>query len=232
MNRQHVTQGIVLRRTNFGEADRIITVLSQDQGKIRLVAKGVRRIKSKLAGGIELFSVNSMTYIVGKGDLSTLVSARLTQHFNTIIDDISRTMLAYDLLKVIDRITEDNSDDVYFTTLCQTLDAINQSVIPIPSIKLWFYLQLLLHNGHQPNVATSVDGSPLHQSDKFTFSLEDMAFVPHASGVFDARAVKLMRLGLASHHPRQLALVADSQELQLQLVDLVRAMHAEHGQQL
>ncbi|MCA9330182.1 DNA repair protein RecO, partial [Candidatus Saccharibacteria bacterium] len=61
--KQIVTVGIVLARINYGEADRIVTILTPDHGKIRLLARGVRKIKSRLAGGIELFSINDLTYI-------------------------------------------------------------------------------------------------------------------------------------------------------------------------
>ena len=70
------TQAIVLKRSNYREADRILRVITPDRGKISLIAKAVRKPKSKLAGGIELFSVNEISYIEGKSDLSTLVSSR------------------------------------------------------------------------------------------------------------------------------------------------------------
>ena len=54
------TQAIVLRRTNYGEADRILKVITP-QGQRSIMAKGVRREKSKLAGGIELFAISDMT---------------------------------------------------------------------------------------------------------------------------------------------------------------------------
>jgi len=79
--KQLVARAIVLSRTDFGEADRIITLLTPDQGKVRLVARGVRRAKSKIAGGIELFSISDITYMTGKGDLGTLISARLDRHY-------------------------------------------------------------------------------------------------------------------------------------------------------
>jgi len=84
---QIVTTAIVLSRLNYGEADRIITVITPDNGKLRLMAKGVRRVKSKLAGGIELFIVSSLTFIKGKGDIGTLVSSRLQTHFSSIVTD-------------------------------------------------------------------------------------------------------------------------------------------------
>src|SRR4051812_28556736 len=105
--RQILTRGIVLSRTDYGEADRIVSVLTPDQGKLRLMAKGVRKVKSKLAGGIELFSVSELSFIPGKNDIGTLVSARLTQHFANIVKDINRTMFGYELLKRLNRATED-----------------------------------------------------------------------------------------------------------------------------
>ncbi len=111
---QIVTKGIVLTRTDYGEADRIITMLTPDQGKVRVIAKGVRRVKSKLAGGIELFSVSSITYIPGRKEIGTLVSTRLQQHFGNIVKDIDRTMLGYELLKRLNKATEDDVDDDYF----------------------------------------------------------------------------------------------------------------------
>ena len=50
------TKAIVIRRTNYGEADRILQLLTPDYGKVSVMARGVRREKSKLAGGIELFA--------------------------------------------------------------------------------------------------------------------------------------------------------------------------------
>ena len=50
--KQFISTGIVLARTDFGEADRILTMLSPDFGKLHLIAKGVRKERSKLAGGI------------------------------------------------------------------------------------------------------------------------------------------------------------------------------------
>ena len=63
------TQAIILKRINFGEADRILTAITPEYGKISILAKGVRRSKSKLAGGLELFSVTDIGFINGKSNL-------------------------------------------------------------------------------------------------------------------------------------------------------------------
>lgn len=62
------TQAIVLRRTNYGEADRILQLLTP-LGKMSVMARGVRREKSRLAGGIELFGVSDIVVTTGKGEI-------------------------------------------------------------------------------------------------------------------------------------------------------------------
>ena len=117
---QLTTQGIILSRTDFGEADKIITLLTPDHGKLRLMARGVRRAKSKLAGGVELFSVSDITYIKGRGEIGTLISARLITHYGRIVRDVTRTMLGYELIKQLNKVTEDEPEAEYFTLLEQT----------------------------------------------------------------------------------------------------------------
>ncbi len=66
MKQHHKTTGIVLRRIDFSEADQIITVLSEDFGKIALVARGSRRLKSKLAGSLGLLDTLHLSYFQGQ----------------------------------------------------------------------------------------------------------------------------------------------------------------------
>ena len=61
-------RAIVLRRTNYGEADRILQLLTPE-GRRSVMAKGVRREKSKLAGGIELFALTDVVIGQGRGEL-------------------------------------------------------------------------------------------------------------------------------------------------------------------
>ena len=61
------TEAIMLRRTNYGEADRIISFITPDRGKLSAIAKGVRKPKSKLAGGLELFAASDITIAEGRG---------------------------------------------------------------------------------------------------------------------------------------------------------------------
>jgi DNA repair protein RecO (recombination protein O) len=227
--RSLVTQGIVLRRTNYGEADRILTILTPDQGKIRLLAKGVRKIKSKLAGGIELLSINDLSYMPGKGQLGTLISSRLLTNFGSIISDVTRTMYAYEVLKLIDTATEDAPDAEYFHILAKALEAINEPSLLLNWIRIWLCLHLLALNGHAPNLRTDAAGKHLDPEKKFTFSFEHMAFVEHTAGMFDARAIKLLRLAAAASNPVVLAKVTGAESLLEPLSQLTKTMYLDYS---
>src|SRR3989344_3076847 len=180
MRGSSVTKGIVLSRTNFGEADRILTVLTPDFGKLRLMAKGVRKEASKLAGGIELFSISHITFIKGKIEINTLISTRLIIHFGNISKNIERTMFGYEALKVINRATEDSTGGEYFTLAERTLEALDQPDLDLNLIRLWLYMQLLKLAGHSPNLRTDKTGRKLSEG-KFAFDSDSMSFAA-ASG--------------------------------------------------
>lgn len=210
---QLTTKGIILSRTDFGEADRILTLLTPDHGKLRLVAKGVRRVKSKLAGGIELFSVSDITFIRGRGEMSTLVSTRLIRHYGEIIKQIDRTMLGYDLIKQLHKATEDEPEAEYFELLQQAFDALNDTEIPPEIIKLWFAMQLLRLAGHTPNLQTDTAGHKLEADKTYNFSFDDMNFTPSQQGRFTANEIKFLRLGFSGNPPKTLAQVQNAAEL-------------------
>lgn len=205
-----VTRGIVLARTNYQEADRIITILTPDQGKIRVMAKGVRRQKSKMAGGIELFSVGDITYLPGKGDLGTLISSRLIEHYGNIVKDISRTMRGYEFLGQINKVTEAVVEEEFFTLLCAALKGLNDAELSLELSELWFNAQLLRISGHTPNLLTDTAGHKLMEDKNYEFSWDDTAFREVSSGPFTSRDIKLMRLAFNVSDPIRLKNVKDA----------------------
>lgn len=198
---QVVTVGIILARTDFGEADRIITLLTPDHGKLRLMAKGVRRIKSKLAGGIELFSVSDITFIQGRGDIGTLISTRLIKYYGHIVGDIDRVQLGYELIKLLNKVTEDQTESAYFDLLQQAFEALDTFAVSPELIRAWFSAQLLKLAGHTPNLRTDTSGHKLDVAAHYDFSFDDMAFVVRPDGHFAADQIKFMRLLFSSNQP-------------------------------
>ena len=226
--KQLKTKAIVLTRVNYSEADRIITVISHDYGKVRLIARGVRNLKSKLAGGIELFSVNDISFIQGKGEISTLVSSRLNQNFSNIIKNLDRVQCGYDFLKTIDRTTEDDTGSEYFDLLESALAGLNDPNISQESLKLWFISRLIAVSGHAPNLTTDKEGVVLNDELRYGFDSEAMCFFAQQSGRYSPNDVKYLRIAFNSSGPSTLARVDGSSEFALKLMPLVNTMRSTH----
>jgi DNA repair protein RecO len=227
MRQQTVTKGMVLTRTNFGEADRIVTLLTPDQGKIRVMAKGARKIKSKLAGGIELFSISDVTFLPGKGDIGTLISTRMLRHFDKIASDLNRTMLGYELLKRLNRATEDATGEEYYNLLEGALTALNDG-LDLALLELWFDARLLHIAGHQPNLATDSNGDKLQADQRYNFDPEAMTFVFAPKGSCSAATIKLLRVVFGLQESRQLAQLQDISSVLPACRRLVTAMRQQH----
>ena len=227
--KQLVSKAIVLSRTNYGEADRILTVITLDVGKVRLLAKGVRKIKSKMAGGIELFSVTTIGYIQGRGDLATLVSSRLETHYGNIVKDMDRTMYAYEVLKRVNRLTEDRSDQEYFELIVGVLKLLNNSSVKLEIIRPWFEARLLMLGGTMPNLKTDVTGKPLLASMLYQFSFDDMAFVQQGGAPFKSKHIKLLRILFGSTNGRELVNVqSDAKDVLQAIGNLITAIARQH----
>lgn len=194
--RQITTPAIILRRTNYGEADRIVTFLTPT-GKLRAIVKGVRRSKSKLAGGIELFSESTVTFIEGKSDLATIVSTRLNVHWDGIVGDLQRMMFGYEAMKLIDKVIEDDAERDYYEILKMTLQGLADNTTPLTAVELWFYVRLLRLLGHGVNLKTDQNGKNLVDDTLYTFSAENMCFSPNSSGQYRSDHIKLLRLSLS-----------------------------------
>jgi len=208
---QFATTGIVLTRTTYQEADRIVTFLTPD-GKVRAIAKGVRKPKSKLAGGVELFSVSDLTFITGKSELNTLISARLKRHFGNIVKDLERTNWAYEVLKILNRLTEETAGPEFLALLTDTLAALDDLKLALPLVKLWFDMQLLRSLGNEPNLTTDKTGAKLQPGHNYGFDIDTMAFYERENGDFTADHIKLLRLSL-SNRPEVLGQVKGAQAL-------------------
>jgi DNA repair protein RecO len=221
---QIVTTAIILRRTNYGEADRILTLLTPDHGKLRVMARGVRRIKSKIAGGIELFSVSNISYIKGRGEIGTLVSAQLAKHYGTIVKDITRTMLGYDLIKQLDRATEDETESDYFYLLEQVFIALDDVTIDVSVVRVWFSMQILRLDGHSPNLHTDTSGHKLELSEIYDFDHDAMTFYKKPDGIYNANHIKLLRLGFSGNPARLLAQVQGATEFLKPIIPLVQTI--------
>ena len=144
-------QGIVLRTWKLGESDRIIVIITQENGKVRAVAKGVRKTRSKFGGRLEPTSHVALQLFRGKGDLGIVTQAETIDRFQNIRLNPDLFSEASSMLEVIDHVAPDESPDPnrYKMLLgaLRTLDKKNSPLL-VPA----FFLKLLDHEGLAPEL--------------------------------------------------------------------------------
>jgi len=199
-------KAIVLGRIDYAERDRILTLLCKNQGKMSLIAKGTRAAKSKLAGGIELFSESDIQYIKGRGNVGTLTSSRLHQHFGRIIEDIERTMFAYECLRLVGKINQDGSGQECYPLLSTLFAALNDPQSHLVLTKIWFFMQILDYMGTAPELYISQDSKKLQAGASYQFDYDKQAFRIDENGEFTADHVKFLRLCLSQRRPPKVVL--------------------------
>lgn len=111
----YTSEGFVLSRRNFGEADRIINIYSKDRGKVSLVAKGVRRPKSRKRGHLEIFGRVRFQAVNTKG-MGIVTEVETIDDYSDIRKSIKKISLAYYFMEVTDKITHEGEDSsgIYF----------------------------------------------------------------------------------------------------------------------
>lgn len=120
---QYRTDGIILKRISFGEADRILTIFTQKHGKITALAKGVRRMESRKGGTVEL--LNWVTLFLAEGRTMDIVTeAQAKETFTALKENLVRAGYAYHMLELLDRLLpeRDPHPDIFaLTTTVLTL---------------------------------------------------------------------------------------------------------------
>lgn len=222
----YVTKGIVLGRTKFGEADHIITFLTPSHGKVKAIAKGVRKPKSKLAAGSQLFSINDLKLLVGKGEIQTLMSARSTISFGNIVKAAERIHVAYEAISLINKATEEHPEEAYFNLLKQVLESVNDSDQNPDIVAFWFNLQLLKLAGHTIDLRNDAAGAKLAPAASYDFDPEAMRFAAKNTkqGTYSIDDIKFLRLGFSVTMPDVLYKIQDAPNIASRLNPLIQSV--------
>lgn len=186
-------RAIVLRRTDYGEADRILLLLTP-RGRRSVIAKGVRRERSKLASGIELFALSDVVVRQGRGELGLLTSARLSAFYRHILEDYERMQYAYQVLKLIAQASEQIDEPEWFTVLHQTLEHLNETTVSRRLIETWFYVQYMELMGDELPLRRDVAGQPLVADKRYMYDVSEKALRLSEQGDITADHIKLLRL--------------------------------------
>jgi DNA repair protein RecO (recombination protein O) len=117
-------EGVVLRHSDWGEADRLVTFFTREQGKMRAVAKGVRRLRSRKAGHLEPFTRVALMMARGR-DLWIVTQAETVDAYQPLREDLERTGYAAYVIELLDRFTyEEGENFALYKLLVETLERV------------------------------------------------------------------------------------------------------------
>lgn len=143
-------EGVVVRTMRLGEADRIVTLVTPEHGKVRAVAKGVRRTKSRI--GARLEPLGHVTLLAWRGrELDVVTQVEALDSFRAVRDDLERLGQALTMLEVADQVAvERHPMPAVFTLLVGALRALDQT--GSPGVLGAFCWKLLVAEGVGPVV--------------------------------------------------------------------------------
>ncbi len=169
--RLYRTEGVVLRHMNLGEADRLLTVYTREHGKLRQIAKGVRRPQSKKAGHLDLFARVSILAARGR-ELDVITQVEALDAYTGLRSDLDLVGRAAYAIELVDQFTVDGeSNRELYSLLTQTLDHLSGG-LDRRSVQRHFELRLLDLVGYRPELFhCSRCGVEIQPEDQF-FSYE------------------------------------------------------------
>jgi DNA repair protein RecO (recombination protein O) len=143
-------QGVVLRTHKLGEADRIVTFLTRGRGKVRAVAKGVRKTKSRFGARLEPTSHVKLLFYEGR-ELDIVTQAESIDHFRPLRDDLDRLGEAVSMLEAADQLSlEREANPRLYEMLVRALRTLSEQDAPL--VVPAFFLKVLSLEGFRPQV--------------------------------------------------------------------------------
>ncbi len=169
-------EAIVLRHADWGEADRMLTLYTRERGKVRAVAKGARRIRSRKAGHLEPFTRVVLQLARGR-DLLIVTQADTLDAFLPLGADLTKTGYASYAVELLDRFTYEEESENYpvYVLLTEILQRI--ALEPDPWLALRYYeVRLLDYLGYRPHLFKCANcGKDIQPEDQY--------FSPSAGGI-------------------------------------------------
>ncbi|MER2598634.1 MAG: DNA repair protein RecO [Caldilineales bacterium] len=192
--RLYRTEAIVLKRRDYGEADRLLTVFTPQHGKLVLLGKGVRKTQSRKAGHVELFTLS--TLLVARARTWDLVTqAEMIEPYLALRESLLRTSYAYYVAELLDGFTQEQDvHPLMFNLLRITLERLcAEPEATLPLVARFYELQLLTLAGYQPQlfrcVQCEVDLEPV--TNYFSAADGGVLCPQHGEGRVDAEPLPL-----------------------------------------
>ncbi|HEY43937.1 MAG TPA: DNA repair protein RecO [Anaerolineae bacterium] len=212
--RVYRTEAVVLRRQDLGEADRLLTVYSLDRGKLRLIAKGVRRPRSRKAGHLEPFTRVKLLLARGR-ELDIITQAEAIETYPGFREDLVRFGQAAYTIELLDRFTVEREEhQTLYRLLVNTLERLVSGADPAAAM-LFYELRLLDYVGYRPELFRCVGcGEEIRPQDQFFSPQEGGVLCPVCGPLRgDTRRISLAELKVLRHYVRNPFDVATSAQI-------------------
>ncbi|MDP2683594.1 MAG: DNA repair protein RecO [bacterium] len=152
----YFTQGLILRHSNFREADRMVSIYTQDRGLVNVIAKGSRKINSKLAGNLEPFTLAEFMIVNGKR-YDTVASSEVIDIFKNIKKDLVKIKLAFYFsnifLNTVKELQKDNKIYEFILEIFKHIEHLDTKNKKNLNWLVWYYIWSYLKlSGYQPEV--------------------------------------------------------------------------------
>lgn len=162
---------VILRHTDYGEADRLLWLFTRERGKLRAIAKGVRKMRSRKAGHLEPFTHASLQLALGR-DLWIVTQAETIEAFLPIRENLELTAYAIYVLELLDRFTYEEGEYVsLFQLLLDTLHRIQNEEDVFLAVR-YYELRILDLVGFRPQLFTCVECNETIKAEDQFFSAE------------------------------------------------------------
>ena len=161
------TDGIVLRRRDFGESDRILVLFTRKLGRVSVIAKGARKPSSKISGHLELFMRSS--FLISRGrNLHILSQAEVVEDYEPLRKNLSGIGIGSYVIELVDAVTfEEGSNLKLYNLLISTLDSLSAGQDPDITIR-YYEIHLLDLVGFRPELFVCVEcGKKIIEQDQF-----------------------------------------------------------------
>lgn len=170
--RTYRTEGIVLRGRDLGEADRILTLITPDRGKVRAVAKGIRKMTSKKAGHLEPFCRCALLLARGR-ELDVVAQVETLEAFVHLRSTLDLLGPAYYLAELVDTFAEEEGESrALYDAFAAALVSLDVGADPHAAMR-WFELFVLTLNGLAPSWSTCAGcGVPIDPDVPYVYSVE------------------------------------------------------------
>lgn len=171
------TEAIVLKTQRLGETSKILTLFSQKSGKIKVVAKGARGLKSRFYGTLEPLNHISLVYYYKETrELQLLSQADIIHPFVKIRGDLKKYSFGTFFCELIDRTQLEQPNKYLFQILTEVLQEMEKSKQNIKNFFFWFLLKFLHNNGFKPHFDFCQKCRANNFEDNVKFSILDGSF--------------------------------------------------------